>query len=757
MQYQPLELREFHGGITDNFIDGLPHQYQAADNFLVTVNKKLYSRPGSHIFNEDDPQIPVGAQAVTAMIDHYASLLSISAKKLYYLDGANLFQTLQGPSSNDVFTQGDINSRVTWSDWNKHTFLTNDDFAPVMKIYQDASNDLQVRSAGLPEMASPTLAGGGVGSNNYIYAFVYFYEYNVGTVVHNDFGPVTQVQIENITTPDASTVNITNIPVLSNGADYNYDTSNIKVKIYRTQANGTSLTYLGEVTNGTTSYNDTASDASILNNASIYTSGGQLENDPPPLCKCLHVTDTLGLYGHIKTSSGEILSNRVRQSIPSDPDSCPESLYIDLDDEIIAISSVGQTPVVLCRESIYRLDGFFTGTGEGLLEAQEIESTVGCVSATSVVQVQRGIVFAGKTGFYFTDGWEVRKLSNSFNDTYKLLVGTEQQRERIYGTFDKDDKRVWWSVQENDSLYQNKCFILDTRYGLGIANEELEHFQACFTTASNGEYFRPTSLLFFNGKLLRGDTRGYIFEHDSEDTSDPLIDTTKAVAAWDRVYLPWDYKTVAFSFGSTLQRKFVPRMVFSAENKTNVTIQLNSINDIGKQTKSVKPVRFRKNWRWGDPIKEWGEETEIWDFQGVIEEERRFHSQSLRCSYKQVQVTNAYDVIMNSDDMITATVNAALKTVTLDNIVDYEWPTYPIGQFIAFENDNYANEFEVIGRTGDTLTLRDSTGLLPTGSYKWTLRGYSKDEELNLISLALWYAYLGGPADYAAASAGSTP
>ena len=477
MQYQPLELNEFHGGITDNFIDAPLHSYEAADNFLITVNRKLYTRPGSQIYDSDNPKVPtLGDVRIGAYINHYENLLTQCAQNLYYVS-AGAWATLQGPTGNPVFTQGNAESRVVSSDWNEHTFVTNDDFAPVSKIYIDDSGDLQARTAGLPALANaPTVATSGAtgGSKNYIYAFVYFYEYKVGTVTFQDFGAVTQVALQEIVdSPDVSQVNISLIPQLTNGTDYNYDTTELKIKIYRTESNGTILHYLGEVSNGTLVYTDTTADSAIVNNANLYTTGGQLDNDPPPLCKCLHVTDTLGFYGHIKLANGEILSNRVRQSIPEDPDSCPEELYVDLDDSVVAISSAGKTPVVLCENSIYRLDGAFTALGEGLLEKQEIESTVGCVSATSVVQVQRGIVFAGVTGFYFTDGWEVRKLSTHFNTTYKALTLTDEQKRRIYGTFDRDDKRVWWSVQEDAETEINKFFILDTRYGLGIGGEDL--------------------------------------------------------------------------------------------------------------------------------------------------------------------------------------------------------------------------------------------------------------------------------------------
>lgn len=75
IETQPLELEDFSGGITDNYIDGAPNAYFEADNFIVTFNKKLYTRPGSLILSEENPQIPTGAVRIGALIPFEGTLL----------------------------------------------------------------------------------------------------------------------------------------------------------------------------------------------------------------------------------------------------------------------------------------------------------------------------------------------------------------------------------------------------------------------------------------------------------------------------------------------------------------------------------------------------------------------------------------------------------------------------------------------------------------------------------------------------------
>ena len=72
------------------------------------------------------------------------------------------------------------------------------------------------------------------------------------------------------------------------------------------------------------------SNADAETNPTIYTTT-RLDNDEPPRCKYVHVTNSLGLYAHVKYGS-EVFKNRVLMSIKSDPDSVPAGNIIDVDD-----------------------------------------------------------------------------------------------------------------------------------------------------------------------------------------------------------------------------------------------------------------------------------------------------------------------------------------------------------------------------------------------------------------------------------------
>ena len=283
IQTQPLELNDFSGGITDNYVDGRVNQAKEMDNLLLTNNKKPFSRPGSDLWDIDNAQVPNGQQRVNSIIKYNDELFFFNAlKKFFYVDGGT-FTEITGPSGNSVLTDGDASHDTSQTFWNDHILTVNSAYSKPMKIYLDNASQVQVRNAGLPGLASnPSVVIGTAGALGYIYAFAYYYEYQSGLRTFIDIGPTTQVLVSNSSDPGSSANTINGIPTLSNGITDNFDTANIKVKIYRTVGDGDVLYEIGEVTNGTSSFNDNNADANIQANTTIYATGGVLDNDEPP-------------------------------------------------------------------------------------------------------------------------------------------------------------------------------------------------------------------------------------------------------------------------------------------------------------------------------------------------------------------------------------------------------------------------------------------------------------------------------------------
>lgn len=731
----PFEVKDFSGGITDDVYDQNYTQSTELDNFTITSDAKPLSRPGSTIDDETNDQIPDGVERVGALINYANNdtLLVQSGTNIYFRD-PSAYTTIQGPSSNDVFSAGDFDSAVSFSQWNRHLFVTNDSYPHPMKIYKDDNGDIQVRNSGLPGLATaPIVTAGAVGTREYIYAFHYEYTYMVGDQEFQDVGPVTFVELSLSGDPSSSANPISVIPVISNGGSDNYDTAAIKVVILRTIDAGQTLYRIGDVTNGTTTFNDNVSDATAQDGDVLYTDDGTLEFDPPPQSKYVHVVNNTGYYLNLSDGS-ETFPYRLRQSVPGDPDSCPEDFAVDLEDEGFGMSSVKSVPIAFCKKYIYRIENGFDQFGRGFMNPIRISDTVGCISNLSIVQAENFVFWAGVDGFYATDGYQITKLSDHINTRYKNTLAEQDNAAFVYGKYDEKERRIYWAVQsDSSSLDNDSLIVLDLRWGIKP--------EACFTTWS-GNSFRPTSLEFFNGFLYRGDMRGYVFKHDPDVLTDPKVDTNEDAADWNLETIIWTNQSININFGSTFFRKMPTRILLTAANIANTSIQISAINDAGRSTRNMTPIRWLRNFTWGDANFVWGNPDCVWAGVGIIEQWRRFPARGLRLSYLSLVVTNAFAIVINSDTLGSAAFSGAANTVTLGGA--NEWPTDSVDYVITTSDDDYSREFTVLDiPSAGVLHVSDPNGVFPTGNFEWELKGFRKGEPLNLLSYNVFWEPIG--------------
>lgn len=745
---EPFEVDDFSGGITDNYLAAPPNKYQRANNLVLTPYgeiAKLKSRDGSIVFDIDNPILDVSNLRRTAGLEFFqGELIAFQKHQLFYRDSnnSNAWTELQGPTSESLFPSAtSVDVSIIRSRWQNQMFITNDEYHYPSKIYKDGSGDWQLRTAGLPNLASaPTVTAGAAGSGVYTYRFCYEYTYTVGTVEFVDRGAITEVQVSSAAAPNSNAIAISSIPVLSNATpDTNWDTANIKVEIYRTTDGGQTYFYVGEVTNGTTTFNDSVSDTNLQLNPPLYTNGGVVDNDPVPLAKLVHIVRDTGTayYADIKEGTKE-RKNVLRQSLRGDPDSCPLDFELEVADDIIGLSSYRGIPILLGSRSVIRVDGSFDRFGRGGMVPEEINDEASCVSAKSVVQTLKGLFWAGEDGFYWTNGYQVVRLTqNDLSTSYARIVSDAAKRKRIEGHYDRVNQRVWWTVTEDAASGDNDyCWILN----LDFLNMGTNPPNAPFTKAT-GASFKPSALTFHEGVMYRGDSNGYIFQHETQYETDPLVDTSITAANWGEETIIFDYISAGFNMGAGRVRKAAPKIGVICRNETNLALQIISINDDGRVVENLKPVQFTGLVEWGDSQVEWGDPSVIWNFQGVIEQLRRFPRKSYRFTYKQIQLTNALVAITNSDRLGKVTVDSAQEEISLVN-ADTEFPELSVGYVIALENDGYSKEYDILSMNGtsDVLTVDDSETQLPTSTveeFQWVIRGKPKNFGLDLISFAI--------------------
>lgn len=162
-QFEHVTYSDFSGGFTDDLNAGERHMMEKMDNFLLTNEKKPYSREGSQLIGGSNFLSAVQAYAPTGDLINYqkdTNLLIRAKDKLFVNTGASFstgtWAALSGPNGNAAFPGLGNFSSLTWGEYDNHTYFVGwDSFNSVnsspMKVYQHTDGSYRIRNAGLPK------------------------------------------------------------------------------------------------------------------------------------------------------------------------------------------------------------------------------------------------------------------------------------------------------------------------------------------------------------------------------------------------------------------------------------------------------------------------------------------------------------------------------------------------------------------------------------------------------------------------------
>lgn len=657
--------------------------------------------------------------------------------------------------------------------FNTSIHASNADLAttlPPVPVYQVNVAHIWTSFAMVQNFFVPTIA-------TYSWAFVYAYTYAVGVngiqytvrsnpVLSGSFSAPTSLPMgSSITTPNTvlypSAVNqvtrgvaISGLPSLANTAETNYDLANVKLEIYRTTSGGTTYLLNNLLSNGAvTSYVDTANDSVQVGSfgpqstqQQMYTTGGFIGSDPPPKCKFTHSLSGTTYYGAIY-DAGQFFPQRVRQSVQSAPEWAPATFTDDLDDDITALTSAKDNVIVGCKNSIYRLAGGFTPQGQGAITHERIADSTGFVNQKSAVRTEIGVFFAGTDGFYYTDGYQIIKISLEIDKVYQTFVQTDAQRRAIYGAYDKTTRRVWWSLRTSPNDTDNSLFyIFYLNYGVKPSG--------VFTTASNFPYLRFGCSVFQQGVMYAGHELGYVFMTDQNQKQDYVVDTNENPSIWGRVGIPYNYTSCAIDTGTVAKRKWFTRVHLVGGNVGNAAVQIEVIRDMnsdGKGLSTMAPINYTDNEVWGNPLCVWGDTTRIWNNTGKMDLWRRFPATSLRGDYVQIQMTPAKVAVYASSVNYPFGANVSVnpggpiaQLLTPSGYSALKFSPDCVGYVVAFQNDGYVKEYPITAQTDTVLTYSDPSGTsVASSGMGWVIRGFKKEQRFEINSYVINYMLLG--------------
>lgn len=485
----------------------------------------------------------------------------------------------------------------------------------------------------------------------------------------------------------------------------------------------------------------------------IYTSGGELNNDPPPLCRFFHQTENgISYYGHYFDEIDGYIRSGWLQSKPGMPWSVPRTFSGELNEELTAISSYKGVPIMFSEDKTYRVDGTIDNFGVGAVAQRPLSSEHGALSHDACVQTPYGIFYLSKQGICFTEGTQVRLVTKHFQKTYQRLVRDLSTGRFCKGVYDSIKNRIIFSVNSGHN-------ILELSLLPGISERMHVSLWGGYRGEDNEtltKVFSAECLAFLQNKLLRGDYRGWVLWHDDHFTRDVrIVDTVDGVqTALTNKYTHIDYDlcTVFLDYGDPGSRKWTTRTLFGlscfkGDTTAQLSIEPYTIRDMKATTttKAMKPI-IKDSVFWGKEDILWGDST-LWDDEtSILTSLRRTPVPGIRATYRKIGLRNYLTPIAKSDDYAKATQGGIGSTRTLE-IVGTTFPTELVDYYIDLVYFGLSGRYKIIAQPSSTqLTIENISGgsfFANNSDINWVIRGYRKGDVMSLLSISSQFDLIG--------------
>jgi len=737
-QYSKVSIDDFTGGITDNYINAQPNQFQIGDNFLIDDNG-LRLRNGYHTIYDSE-----SLQRIMGLFQMNDDIFVIRGASLYSFNVGAL-SIIQPPSLSSFFPVENDLSYPSATEWRNQLHITNKGvgltYNRPMRVWKNDLDVFETVELGLPPVDGSLIVfnpSSGAGAFKYIYTIIYEYTYKVGD---STFKNVSAVYQEAVTTSVAigtagSTVNITGMPILN---EARLDNNVIVKGIYRTEHNGLVSRKIADVVNANSFYLDSTPDATTWGDGILlYTNGGLVEHFQAPKCKYMMIVNDISYYMDVVEeldSGDEIRPYRFVQGIPNAPSAIDPTYFEDLDDDIVGGSHVAGLPILFTKSFIYRIEGRLNADGTGSIRKRVISDTIGCLSHNSIVRTGQGVFFAGLHGFYVTDGYKYKLLTINLDDSYAKLTTTAIQSDRITATYDEKNEQIIWACSES-SAENDLGWVLDLA-------------TMAFTKINGIEMFFST-ILYKDGVILRGDEQGFIYEHNEDDATDFRREFGVASVLWETERIPYKYKTVVIDGGDPHIRKWGHEATVSIKSNVPAALKLISNNDDGEKIADMKEIRLSGSWIWRDPNFLWRDEDFVWRLAETQVKQRRFPRGSARFRRKQLQMEPVKTNLYKSDvyDEATITVDPVDPSVYFLEITPpSRWPRNTTLDFIALETSTigatpYSIKYQIAERISDQIIKISGGTILEGASQKWVISGFKRAQRMEIKAISMTMAPL---------------
>lgn len=257
--------------------------------------------------------------------------------------------------------------------------------------------------------ATTATGSGGIAAGQYFYMATYEWSDNQGNVFRS--APSIPISITTTTASSTNTVNVPTLRITSKIANP------VKLVLYRSSVaqptfyQTTSITapILNDPTVDSIAIVDTHSDAQIVGNNILYTTGGVIENLGPPSAKVLTLYKSRLMLVDSEDQNLIWFSKQVIEATPVEMSDlftiyvAPTTSSSANTGPITALSALDDKLIIFKKNAIY----YLTGNGPDNLGSNNdfsdpifITSTVGCANQSSIVFMPNGLMFQSDKGIW---------------------------------------------------------------------------------------------------------------------------------------------------------------------------------------------------------------------------------------------------------------------------------------------------------------------------------------------------------------------
>lgn len=254
--------------------------------------------------------------------------------------------------------------------------------------------------------------GGSISDGQYEYIALYAWNDAQGNTHRSAASIALPITLSGATTTQTQSINVPTLRLTSK--------QDVIIELYRTEAAGTIFYKVSSTStppqNNTNvnsiSITDTTSDADLINNEVLYTTGNVLENIPAPASDLIESFQNRIFV--INSQEDRLYYSKItNEGFPVEFNDTLQIAIPEVGGNTTAIKTMDDKLIIFKRDAIYFMSGDGPnnlGEQDTFIEPELISSEIGCINETSVILTPAGLLFKSQKGIYL--------LSRSLSLTY---------------------------------------------------------------------------------------------------------------------------------------------------------------------------------------------------------------------------------------------------------------------------------------------------------------------------------------------------